>query len=135
MKVVLDTNVIVSGIFFGGPPGTILQAWQDGKFVLVMSPATFEELARVSNELAEEYPQVDPVPILNRIVYSSEFVETKPFDHPVCADPDDDKFLECALSAHAEVVVSGDKHLLHVTGIPDLEVIRPRDFVDLFLDQ
>jgi putative PIN family toxin of toxin-antitoxin system len=133
VKVVLDTNVIVSGIFFGGPPGAILQAWQDGEFVLAMSPETFNELARVTNELASQYPEVDNDAILQNIAWTAEFVEARPFDQQVCEDADDDKFLECALAAGAKLVVSGDKLLLRVTGIAELEVIRPRDFVDRFL--
>lgn len=44
MRVVLDTNVLVSGIFFAGVPGRVLEAWADGKFELVLSPSIFDEL-------------------------------------------------------------------------------------------
>jgi predicted nucleic acid-binding protein len=51
----------------------------------------------------------------------------------VCADPEDDKFLACALAAGAEIIVSGDKQLLDVTGWRGIEVLRPRTFVEKYL--
>jgi predicted nucleic acid-binding protein len=55
MKVVLDTNVLVSGIFFSGPPAEILRAWSQGKFKLVLSPQILDEYTRVSAELAGKF--------------------------------------------------------------------------------
>ena len=49
---------------------------------------------------------------------------------PVCADPDDDKFIECTLAGKAEAIISGDKHLLEASGYHGIEVITPRKFVD-----
>ena len=51
----------------------------------------------------------------------------------VCADPDDDKFLACALASGARIIVSGDKHLVDVSGYRGIEVLRPRAFVDRYL--
>ena len=51
MKVVLDTNVLVSGIFFSGPPAGILRAWSQGKFQLVLSPEILDEYKRVSADV------------------------------------------------------------------------------------
>ena len=59
MKVVLDTNVLVSGIFFSGPPGEILTAWQAGRFQLLLSPAILLEYQRVGEELAARFQGVD----------------------------------------------------------------------------
>ena len=59
MKVVLDTNVLVSGIFFSGPPGEILKAWQAGRFQLLLSPAILLEYQRVGEELAARFQGVD----------------------------------------------------------------------------
>lgn len=65
MRVVLDTNVVASGIFFGGQPGRILDAWAAGQFTLVLSPAILAEYRRVGEELRDEYPAastaLDPV--------------------------------------------------------------------------
>ena len=51
----------------------------------------------------------------------------------ICEDPDDDKFFACAIACGGKVIVSGDKHLLKVSGYKDIEVYKPRDFVDKFL--
>jgi putative PIN family toxin of toxin-antitoxin system len=52
VRVVLDTNVLVSGVFFGGLPGRILEAWRDGKLTLIVSPAILDEYLRVGRVLA-----------------------------------------------------------------------------------
>ena len=59
MKVVLDTNVLVSGIFFSGPPSWVLRAWSQGKFYLVISPEILDEYTRVSAELAVKFAGID----------------------------------------------------------------------------
>jgi len=59
VKVVLDTNVFVSGVFFGGPPHKILEAWRDGKIQLLLSPAILEGYQRVMRELAVQFPEIE----------------------------------------------------------------------------
>lgn len=56
MRIVLDTNVFVSGIFFSGPPSRILEAWRDGKIELAISPDILSEYQRVGNELSKQFP-------------------------------------------------------------------------------
>lgn len=56
MRVVLDTNVLVSGIFFGGVPGQIVDAWSEDRLSLVLTPEILEEYARVGQDLAAKYP-------------------------------------------------------------------------------
>lgn len=68
LKVVMDTNVFVSGIFFSGPPFRILQAWRSGEFELVVSHEILNEYQRVGEILAEEHPSIDLKPILNFVV-------------------------------------------------------------------
>jgi len=58
VKIVLDTNVVVSGVFFGGVPGRILSAWSAGKLALVLSPSILEEYRRVGNELGRHQADV-----------------------------------------------------------------------------
>ena len=74
MKVVLDTNVFVSGIFFRGPPNQILQAWRDRKVQLVISPEILEEYSRVGEELGERFPAINLRPILELVTISAEMV-------------------------------------------------------------
>ena len=135
MRIVLDTNVLISGIFFGGPPARILEAWRDARIRLVLSAEILEEYQRVGEILGTQYPGVDLEPFLALLAVHAEMVEAPPLSAPVSADPDDDKFLACALAARVAVIVSGDKDLLDVSGWHGLEVLRPRLFVDEYLGE
>lgn len=80
MKIVIDTNVFVSGVFFGGPPGYILEAWQDGLFQVAVSPEILDEYVRVGNELATVFPDVDPLPFLEQVARSAEIYNCPPLE-------------------------------------------------------
>jgi uncharacterized protein len=133
LKVVLDTNVFVSGVFFSGPPYQVLKAWRDGKIQLAVSPEIFEEYHRVGEILAEDHPNLDLKPVLDYILLNAEVHSAPSLPEAVCEDPDDDKFLACALASESIVVVSGDKHLLNVSGYRNIEVLKPRDFINKYL--
>jgi uncharacterized protein len=133
VKIVLDTNVFVSGIFFGGPPGTILEAWQDGSVQLVVSLEVLTEYNRVCEELALQFADVDPSSLLALAALQGEVCEPAPLPAQVCDDPDDDKFISLAISAGVTYVVTGDKQLLAVNGYNGIKAIRPREFVDRYL--
>ncbi len=130
MKVVIDTNVFISGVFFSGPPYQILKAWSDGKVQLVVSEKIFEEYVRVGEILSQKFPRIQLVPILELLTVGANFVIAEDLPEPVCADSDEDKILECALAGKAKILVSGDKHLLNVSGYRGLEIVTPRQFVD-----
>ena len=130
MRVVLDTNVFVSGVFFSGPPASILEAWRDGQVVLVISAIIMEEYRRVGLALATRYEGVDLDPLLALLAVHAELVEAPELPAPVCEDPDDDKFLACPLASGTSVVVSGDRHLLRVSGWAGIQVLTPRQCAD-----
>ena len=133
MRIVIDTNVVISGVFFSGPPYQILKSWRDEKLQLVISDEIFEEYQRVAEILSIQFPGVDLGPILDLIAIKSELVSPPPLSERVCDDPDDDKFLACALTGKVKLIVSGDKHLLKVSGYHGIKVIRPKKFVDEYL--
>ena len=133
MKVVLDTNVFVSGVFFSGPPYQILQAWRNEKIELVLSPEILDEYRRVGEILAEEYPAIDLVPMLEYVIHKAVVFSVPPLPENVCEDPDDDKFLACALASRTYLIVSGDRHLLKVSGYKNIVVLKPREFLDMHL--
>jgi len=133
LKVVLDTNVLVSGIFFSGAPSQLLEAWNEGAFELVISPDILEEYRRVAEELHTQYASVDIGRVMDLILRRAHICMAPPLDEQVCTDPDDDKFLACALAASVRIVVSGDKSLLKASGYNEVEVIRPRAFADKYL--
>ncbi len=130
MKIVLDTNVFISGIFFNGPPSVILRAWRDSKIQIILSQNILEEYQRVAEKLSSEFPGVDIDRIIELLTIYGQVLETKDILVSVCEDPDDNKFLECAIAGNCRLIVSGDKHLLNVTGYQDISVLKPRDFID-----
>jgi putative PIN family toxin of toxin-antitoxin system len=134
MRVVLDTNVFVSGVFFQGPPYRILAAWRHRRFHLAVSPAILDEYQRVSRELAAQFPRVDLGEALALLVTYAQVRHPSPLPKPVCADPADDEFLACALGARVRLVVSGDRHLLAADGYRGIRGRRPRRFVEEYLE-
>lgn len=133
MRIILDTNVLISGIFFSGPPSQILEAWRDGRFQLVISDEILGEYRRVSDILAAQFPAVDLAPILDLVAREADLIQAPNLTEHVCIDPDDDKFLACAVAGNTGVIVSGDQHLIQVSGYRGIEVFKPREFIDLFL--
>jgi len=133
VRIVLDTNVFISGIFFTGPPSTILQAWKEEAITLLISPPIFDEYHRVGTEISRKFPGIDLTTFLQLIAWKAENVRTTKLSSPVCDDPDDDKFLAAAISGKTDIIVSGDKALLRVSGYREIRVLRPRIFVDEYL--
>lgn len=133
MKIVLDTNVLVSGIFFSGPPYKILKAWHERKIQLVLSVEILDEYRRVAAELGSQFPDIDISSFLDLITVYGDIIEAPPLPDRVCDDPDDDKFIACAMAGKIKVIVSGDKHLLKTNGFHNIHVLKPRDFVEKYL--
>ena len=129
MRAVLDTNVLISGIFFSGPSYEILDAWRRDRLELITSPEILDEYTRVALELQSEFPEIDPHPLLGLVMIRSHLIQPAQLPAPVCVDPDDDKFLACALSGGARIVVSGDRALLRCSGYESIAVLSPRRFV------
>jgi len=135
MRLILDTNVLMSGIFFGGPPYEILNAWRHGKVSLVLSAKILDEYRRVGHRLSAKFPGVDVEPILALVTAHAELVVAPALEEGVCEDPTDDMFFACAIAAGCHLIISGDRHLHKATGYGDVEVMSPRDFVDKYLSQ
>jgi putative PIN family toxin of toxin-antitoxin system len=133
MKVVLDTNVFVSGVFFSGPPFEILSAWRDGRLQLVVSAEILEEYRRVGERLEAGHSGTAFSQILLLVALHSEVVLAASLAGPVCEDATDDKFFACAVAAGCSAIVSGDKHLHRANGYGGVKVYRPREFVERFL--
>jgi len=133
MKIVLDTNVVISGIFFSGPPYRILQAWLEKDIQIVTSVEIINEYRRVAKVLADQFPGIDIEEILGLITMHSELIDDQGVAVAVCEDPDDDKFLSCAMASRSKIIVSGDKHLLKLSGFQGISILKPREFVDAHL--
>jgi putative PIN family toxin of toxin-antitoxin system len=100
---------------------------------LVISVEILKEYRRVGEALAERFPSVNLGPVLDLVTAEAKTVLVQSLPGPVCTDPDDDKFLACALAAKCKLIVSGDKHLLKVSGFHGITVMPPRQFVDKHL--
>ncbi len=131
MKVVLDTNVLVSGIFFGGTPGKILDAWAESRFELFVMPGIFDEYANVLQTIGgKEADSLRAYWITAIAEHAHHVLDPKTYPK-ICRDPHDDKFLYCAASVKADYLVTGDKDLKILEGSHDFQVISPRAFLSI----
>ncbi len=124
MKVVLDTNVVVSAAFFGGPPRAVLDAWVEGRLHVIVTPSIFDEYLKVCDRLRARYPDADYQAVLTELLAHGTLAPDAEDGEHITADPDDDKFMRCAFGASA-VVVSGDRHLLDADGWNGVRVLTP----------
>ena len=133
MKIILDTNVFVSGIFFSGPSYEILKAWRNRKFKIVVSQEILLEYQRVSEKLNQKFPMINIQPMIDLITVKADLVIGLELPIQICKDPEDDKFISCALASNSKIIITGDKHLLNVNGYGGLEIIPPREFVERYI--
>lgn len=134
MKVILDTNVVASGIFFpSGPPRKILEALYEDQFSIIVSMDIISEYVETVNDLLHNYPNKLARRSLDLIVSKSELCQAEPLRKAVCKDPKDDMVIACAISGGVKVIVSGDKHLLDISGYQGVTVLKPRQFLDKYL--
>jgi uncharacterized protein len=129
VKIVLDTNVFVSGVFFKGPPYHILNVWRRRGIILLVSPEVINEYHRIAQELGSKFPGVDLTSFLELLSVHSEMIQPQPLPPVIHEDPSDDKFLECAVAGKAAFIVTGDKHLLRLGRFRGIRIVKPREFV------
>ncbi len=130
MFVVVDTNVLVSGIFWSGPPSGIVNAWQRNRFELALSSEIFDEYKRVADILAKKYPAVHLNQIIDLIVRNASVFTPVILPDQISSDPDDDKFIACALASNAKYIVSGDDDLLSLKKYMGVDIVKPKWFID-----
>lgn len=128
-RVVVDTNVIVSS-FRGGKPRTILDLWRDRQFLLCLSEAMIEEYLRVIARFRETQEEALGFAAFLKSGTGVLRVHPEAEVHVVAADPDDDKFLACAVAAGADAIVSGDRHLLALGSFEGIPILDPAEFLD-----
>jgi putative PIN family toxin of toxin-antitoxin system len=130
MKVVLDTNVVISACFWRGAPHDCLIAWAKGHYEAVISPPLLAEYEEVLEEMCRRYPKRQPVDWVSVLGESAELVFPVETIRGASADPFDDMVLECALGAEADYLVSGDKkHLLPLGEFRGIPIIPPGEFI------
>lgn len=132
MKIVVDTNVVFSGLFFGGVPGKILENILNGGYKIVLSEGIVDEYRDVIIRYGKKKKALDlssPLEIIDLLISSSLFIDADEIVTPKCADPDDIKFLQVAMASKAKCLISGDKHLLDVGEYPGGIVLKAQDFL------
>lgn len=134
MRVVLDTNFLVSGIFFKGPPMRILEAWAARKFELIVTLEILSEYRRVGARLGRRFPESEAEALLDFVIRENHIVDPVPVPASACDDPDDLMFLACAIAGRANPVVTGDRALLRESGFRGVEVVTPREFLRRYVD-
>jgi uncharacterized protein len=100
---------------------------------LIVSPEILDEYYRVGEVLAADHPAINLGPVLELVLQNSLMVSAPPRPEMVSEDPDDDKFIACALSGGSRLIVSGDRHLPEITGYQKIEVLKPRAFLERYL--
>ena len=140
MRVVIDTNVVISALLSStGIPAQILEAWRLDAFELVVSEPI----------LAEYHKALSYEPVLARHRMSHEeiaeivegfrefavLIEPNQKIEAIPDDPEDNKFLECALAGEAAYVVSGDAHLLALRHYQDIQILSPTAFLALLREE
>lgn len=136
LRVVLDTNLLVSYLLTQGKTMTrIINYWENGDIIVVVSPAIIEELAEVvQRPRLKRHMTVAPQVIIDLI--RSDAIQTLgELAFPGASrDSKDDKFLACAVEGEAAYLVSGDEDLLSLKHFQDVVIVSPTDFVRLIED-
>ena len=131
MRIVIDTNVLVSGVFFGGFPRKILTSAVSQKITACATAEIINEYEEILQEMIERKQGHIDRAILNPLINAMEIIE--PITHvEICRDPDDNKFLGCAKDSHALYIVSGDKDLLVIEEYENIQIITAKDFYEKY---
>ncbi|RRK32820.1 putative toxin-antitoxin system toxin component, PIN family [Schaedlerella arabinosiphila] len=132
MRIVIDTNVLISGVFFGGFPRKILSAVVGQKIFACATAEIIIEYEEIVQEMISRKQGHINRSILSPLIKAMKIIE--PVTHvKVCRDPDDNKFLECANDSHALYVVSGDKDLLIIGQYENVQIVTAKEFCEKFL--
>ncbi|MBU2495388.1 MAG: putative toxin-antitoxin system toxin component, PIN family [Candidatus Omnitrophota bacterium] len=127
-RVVLDTNVIISGLW-NGPPRKIVDNWQEGEIQVIVSQEILTEYLRVLARFNLPPETEDDFLLLFIDPARTVFVKPPHTALVIKEDPADNKFLSCALEGKADYIVSGDHHLLQLSCYKMIPIITPREFV------
>jgi len=130
VKVVFDTNVVVSACFWRGAPFRCLGAWAESHVTAAISPALLAEYQEVFEELRLDYPDRKYVDWVTALQNAAEMVFPVERAAGATPDPFDEMILECAVAASADAIVSGDKkHLLSLRHYRQIPILSPGNFL------
>ena len=131
MRILIDTNILISGLFFGGLPKRLLAEIDENFNVCVNEKILSEYNQQIDKKIS------NPKYNLNEKIREKFFDSLQSFeiksDLKICRDPDDDKFINCAIDAKAIYIVSGDNDLLTIKNFAGIEIVTAREFYDKYL--
>jgi putative PIN family toxin of toxin-antitoxin system len=128
MKVVLDTNIFISGIFWKGSSNKVITSWKERKFALVISLETVSEIIKILQDFKIRLQDEMIKEWVDLIVRNSIIVEPKEKIKIVKDDPKDDIFIETAVAGNVDYIVSQDNHLLKLKEFRGIKIITPEEF-------
>ncbi|MBR0260747.1 MAG: putative toxin-antitoxin system toxin component, PIN family [Selenomonadaceae bacterium] len=132
MKIVIDTNVLISATFFGGMPRKVINLVIDETVSAYMNAEILAEYEKTSLKMKSKNKWR-----INQILFDKFLSEVKMVDSVttvnICRDPDDNKFIACAVDAKAIYIVSGDKDLLTVKNYDEIEIVTAKEFYERYL--
>lgn len=133
LRVVLDTNLLVSYFLTQGTTlSGLIDGWEQGLFVYLVSPAILDELQEVvKRPRLRRLMRQNPQPLLDVIYQDSEMTAGALVLTGVCRDPKDDKFLACAIEGEADYLVSGDQDLLAIGSYQGIQIVKPAQFLNI----
>lgn len=129
MRIVIDTNVIASAVFFGGRPYQLLRYIMENYVEVVASKEIVDEYEEIILRLQQKYPAITTKIPFHDILAKLEIIRVSSDIH-VCRDPDDDKFISCAVDGKCLYIVSGDSDLLSIGQYEGIEILTVADFLD-----
>jgi len=129
VKVVLDTNVIISALGWGGTPGNVITLWKEGKIILYISAEVFNEYLELLQRRIK--PSKDYQWFVRLIDKRKNIEIVKPEKHftVIKEDPDDNIFLDCAVEGKVKYIISGDEHLLNLKKFKGVKILTPSEFL------
>lgn len=127
MRVVLDTNIFISALNFGGKPGILLEMALTQVFTLVVSEEILDELQRVLRVRFDS--DRGAVAAALGDIRKAAMLVTPRLTFSDCQDPDDNRILEAAVEADADLIVSGDKHLLRMKRFRGIDILTASEFL------
>ena len=130
MKIVVDTNIIISGTFFGGYPARVLEYILDDKCQAFVSDEIIDEYRYIAEKFVLTNQGLFGKTYLNKLLEKMILIQpTSKVE--ICRDPKDDKFIECAIDAKALYIVSGDQDLLVLENVDDVKIVTAKEFCEL----
>jgi putative PIN family toxin of toxin-antitoxin system len=133
IRVVVDTNIFISS-FFGGNPRKIIDLWKSSQIILCLSRPIIDEYVDVLRRMGlQNERELEELLSLFAHGLNVLFTAKTPNLNVVEKDPDDDKFIECAVALNSRFIISGDKALLEIKDYMDIKIQNPKQFLDNYL--